>query len=216
MLCDVWVSLLLVTTSEFVCILTPTDNVYVRVGDYWGGESMQTDKELLLAARSGDEEAFEVVIQRYAGLIWRGYKYQTIRVSAQDWQHEARIVLFHCLHRINDLQWGILTAYYQRALMHHPVTLWRQEERRTTIVKEVLSFSSIGTVDRFLPEPELQVHVFCKAMKQELQDEQYRLLILRVNGYSITECAKALNKSKSWCYLTMKEIRKYCEYWTQV
>jgi len=177
---------------------------------------MQTDTELLLAAQSGDEDAFEVIVQRYSGLIWRGYKYQSIRIASQDWQHEARIVLFYCLQRIQDLQWGVLTAYYQRALMHHPVTLWRQEEKRAASVKDALKTSNINALEGVVVEPELQLHLFCDEMVIELQAEQYRLLQLRIIGYSIADCARMLKKSKSWCYLTMKEIRIYCEQWTRV
>lgn len=176
---------------------------------------MTTDTELLLAAKDGDEGAFEQIVERYAGLIWRGYKYQSIRLASNDWQHEARIVLFQCLHRINHLQWGVLTTYYQRALMHHPVTLWRQEDKRALFVKDALEFAQVGTLDRYIPEPELQLHVFCREMRKELQIEQYRLLELRIIGYSVLECAQILNKSKSWCYLTMKEIRKHCDKWTR-
>ncbi|MCW0953799.1 helix-turn-helix domain-containing protein [Weissella ceti] len=177
---------------------------------------MQTDAELLLAAQSGDEEAFEVIVQRYSGLIWRGYKYQSIRIASKDWQHEARIVLFYCLQRIKDLQWGVLTAYYQRALIHHPVTLWRQEEKRAAIVKDVLKNGAINPREYFIVEPELQLHLFCNEMVIELQAEQYQLLQLRVTGYSIAECARILKRSKSWCYLTMKEIRIYCDQWTRI
>lgn len=176
---------------------------------------IQTDEALLLAAKTGDEDAFEVIVQRYAGLIWRGYRYQNVRTGPQDWQHEARIVLFYCIQRIKTLKWGILTVYFQRALKHHPITLWRQEDKRANYVKEALEFASVGTLDRFLPEPELQLHVFCAQIQERLTETQYKLLQLRILGYSISECADELNKSKSWCYLTMKEIRNYCEQWTR-
>jgi len=179
------------------------------------GETMQTDTELLMAARDGDEDAFETIAMRFTGLIWQGYKHQNIRGMPQDWIHEARIVLFQCIQRIKKVNWGVLTSYYQRALYHHPVTLWRQEEKRAANVNEAiqrnLNIQSMQVTDN----PELQLNLFCQHMDGELSDTQYQLLLLRVKGYSITECSKILNKSKSWCYLTLKDIRIYCEQWTR-
>lgn len=176
---------------------------------------MHKDTELLIAAKAGDETAFEEIVMRYSGLIWRGYKQQSMRTATVDWQHEARIVLFNCLQRISYLNWGILTSYYQQALFHHPATLWRQEEKRAMITKEALELGTVSTEGVVVTEPELQLHLFCEEMVTQLLPDQYQLLLLRAEGYSVKECATQLHKSKSWCYLTLKEIRYYCEKWTR-
>ncbi|KRN32364.1 RNA polymerase sigma factor [Weissella halotolerans] len=168
---------------------------------------------LLQAAKTGDEEAFKKLVACFDGLIWRTFTEQNLRQQPDDWYQECRIVMFRCLMRLETEHWGVLTNYFRRALFHHRTSLWRSEFKRATatpLAEEAASYDI--EAPQLAPGHRVEWADLVQCVYDSLNPRQQRLLRLWLAGYTMQECAKALDRSPSWCYQNWQLIQKYFKF----
>ena len=91
--------------------------------------------------------------------------------------------------------WAALTIYYQRSLQTHVVQLWRNEYRVLDMQVPILK----ETVAPYEPTVNEWLTIIIE-WYLTLPGKERELAYLLIQGYGMAEAAKAINRSRSWCY----------------
>lgn len=87
-----------------------------------------SDGELITKIIDGDSLSFVVLFERYLPLIHKmGRQYYFQDVNKDDWEQEARIVLWRTIRRYNQSRGVAFSYYYKLNLRNHAYDLIRHE-----------------------------------------------------------------------------------------
>ncbi len=159
---------------------------------------------LILPAQSGDEIAFQAILNEFEGLIWKTYQQQRVRSQPIDWQHECRVVLHKTLRLLRNRTWAALTLYYKQALQTHVVQLWRNEYRvldfQVPVLQEtIVPYETETACERFESHQQYLMS-FILEWYATLPGKERELVFWLVQGYGMAEAAQRIQRSRSWCY----------------
>lgn len=171
-------------------------------------------EQLMKEARDGDAIALTAISSQLSGLIWREYTRQGSRIKPIDWYSEAQYVLYRTLASLRFFAWPALVTYYEKALRHHALQMWRLEYRVDasfeTVVMEDEQRANGGRLEEntvIYYEEKQHIKTSLQAVLANLTPKEREFLRLWISGYKVEECAEILHRSKSWGYLMRRHIQ---------
>ena len=169
----------------------------------------QKAMQLIQAAQAGDEAAFQDIFEAFRGLVWTLYRDHSLQTQQYDWEQESRLVLYQTLRKLKATHWGALTRYYNQALRHRIVQLWRESYRYESVEGVSLNEACVTTYVQSaqIAPPSAAVATIVDLMSN-LGVKEREFVLLLAMGYDINECAVQLERSRSWCYATRQNLKK--------
>lgn len=171
-------------------------------------------EDIMKSAKDGDTIAMQTLSGQLSGLIWREYTRQDTQIKPNDWYSEAQYVLYRTLTSLRFFAWPTLVTYYEKALRHHALQMWRLEyridESFETVVMEDEQRTNGGRLEEntvIYYEEKQHIKTSLQAVLANLNPKEREFLKLWISGYKVEECAEMLHRSKSWGYLMRRQIQ---------
>lgn len=165
------------------------------------------DFEILDLIKSGNEEAFQFMVEKYKFLIAKKISHFQLKDHYDDCFQESLLVLYRSVLRFEDHYGKTFTKYFENNLENHLITILRRNARRGKLIHEYGVFivqestpgaesyrglqNTIGELTSVLSKREKQV---------------YDLWIKQ--GKTVRECAILLQIKEKQVYNTIDRIRK--------
>ncbi|WP_407878604.1 RNA polymerase sigma factor [Furfurilactobacillus entadae] len=156
----------------------------------------EQEDEVIAAATSGDERAFEQLFQQYMPLVGRWYhrlNFSAPALDYDDWQQECRLVLVTTLTRYRGRSAGEFGTYFKRNVCNRGFDLKRQQnalKRRLERLAESLDDGpgEMGAFDVPAQQPDglglTQLHEYLAQMSQALSPFEHQVWVALIHGQS--------------------------------
>lgn len=161
----------------------------------------ETDDDLILRAKSGDDAAKTLLFEHYTPLIASlAYRYSTGRPEEdrQDLSQEAAIAFFHALDEFDPAR-KIAFGYFAKICISNRLIgyLRKQTANPTEGALPFEEAGILGTDDptRHIREYESYI-ALCNAIQGLLSENENRIWNLFISGYTASEIAKKTNCDK--------------------
>lgn len=183
-----------------------------------GGVSNLTDVQLARLAASGDNDAFEEIAGRYAGLlecIASGFKVDGFDMN--DLMQEALLVLYSVCRTYDEKNGASFKNYLSVCAKRRFISILRRQNSQVKKTAGVVSYESLDNIcEREDPRqnPEQRVYdrerfkELLERLQNELSDMERNVLTLRVAGMSYSQIAEKLGISEKSVENALARLRR--------
>lgn len=173
-------------------------------------------RELILSVRNNDQEAFEILLERYKPLIEasvnRFSSDDTFAVYADDLRQEASLVFYNSILAYDLEQSEVEFGLFAKICIHNALVsqlriLKKHSEEPMDVLPEAPSSQSSETpADKFLQQERLKS--IYAVIRKNLSDFEYSVWQLYISGRSSSDIASTLHTDKRSIDNAIYRIRK--------
>lgn len=172
-------------------------------------------RELILSVRNNDQEAFEVLLERYKPLIEasvnRFSSDDTFGIYADDLRQEAFLVFYNSILAYDLEQSEVEFGLFAKICIHNALVsqlrvLKKHSEEPMDVLPEMPSQNSESPADKILQQERLKS--IYAVIRKNLSDFEYSVWQLYISGRSSADIASALGTDKRSVDNAIYRIRK--------
>mgnify|MGYP001004224281 CR=1 FL=1 len=165
------------------------------------------DFEILDLIKSGNEEAFHFMVEKYKYLIAKKISLFQLKDHFDDCFQESLLVLYRSVMKFEDRFGKTFTKYFENNLENHLISTLRKQSRQGKFLNEYGVFyvqESIPGADSYCG-----LHQTMDELVSLLSNREQRVYDLWIKqGKTVRDCAEILQMKEKQVYNAMDRIRK--------
>lgn len=165
------------------------------------------DFEILDLIKSGNEEAFQFMVEKYKYLIAKKISLFQLKDHFDDCFQESLLVLYRSVMKFEDRFGKTFTKYFENNLENHLISTLRKQSRQGKFLNEYGVFyvqESIPGADSYCG-----LHQTMDQLVSLLSNREQRVYDLWIKqGKTVRDCAEILQMREKQVYNAMDRIRK--------
>ncbi|MGN0517679.1 MAG: sigma-70 family RNA polymerase sigma factor [Acutalibacteraceae bacterium] len=182
-------------------------------------ENERTDVQLIEEMRSGDQSAFEVILQRYSPLIKSyAYKYNIFSADNDDYIQEGFIALMSAVNSYSTDKNIPFSTYAAQCVKNRFIDVNRHySSNKGRTLNDYAELEEISEVDIFDTDAANPERIFFereradnlyRAVRSTFSPLEYQVFVERLNGKQYSEIAQKCNVSVKAVDNAVQRIRK--------
>lgn len=170
-------------------------------------EPQLTDEELITQFLSGNDDAFDMIVSRYLGLISsaaKKYRGMSADIDDSDMIQEGMVALLAACRSFDGKKGASFKNYLMLCVENRYRSMMRSSARQSAVpARNIISieedqdaaFDSTATSLPELVETKEYIGSLHRVLKDSLSNLEYKVAILHLSGYSYREISNRLNIS---------------------